>query len=59
MTKKDYKIVANSIAVVLNNERNEFSITIAKQIADELARQFAANNSRFNANKFYEACGIK
>ena len=58
MTKKDYKIVANSIAVVLNNERNEFSI-IAKQIADELARQFAANNSRFNANKFYEACGIK
>ncbi len=60
MTKKDYVLIANAI-----NKESERSLgdnisrTTYCAIVDNLVYVFSLDNPRFNAKKFYDACGLR
>ena len=53
MTKKDYAIIAKAIA-------NTYDISDIGRasVANEIARALAADNPRFDRNRFLTACGV-
>lgn len=56
MTRKDYVVIA---AIIRSNmdRANEDERWRLQVVADELASAFAAENPRFDTDKFLEACG--
>lgn len=56
MTRKDYVAVAKIIA---DNDSGMSIWTVRARIADALAEMFAADNPRFDRERFLKACGIK
>lgn len=68
MTKKDFELIAQSIANVRNNYINAMGsmpdgtnsyINSLNDASIELARQCGWDNPRFNKPKFLSACGVK
>jgi hypothetical protein len=57
MTRKDYQAVARVIRFNYENSDDQAKSNI-REIARELADHFKTDNSRFDRQKFYEACGI-
>lgn len=68
MTRKDYELIAKAIA--LNNPDTWQDATIGntpygdgwrnaiRLTAAAMARELAANNARFDKNRFLQACGV-
>ena len=57
MTKKDYKLIALSIATVKASSEVH-NHPMIKWVAEELADNLAQDNPRFDKNKFLAACGF-
>ncbi len=51
-TKKDFIQAANMIANMADRAE-------AKKLAEGMAKIFAAQNSRFNYRRFYDACRVE
>lgn len=61
MTRKDYQAIAKAIAKVRADRRGGYGLDIEarhaiEEIEDGLAAVFAADNPRFNRDKFLTAC---
>lgn len=62
MTKKYYELVAgvlNAARTVRCSEERTYRPAIVNEIALGLAREFAADNPRFDRERFMQACGLK
>jgi hypothetical protein len=58
MTRKDYQKVADIIRKHLNESWDDSSELAVGNIAQDLAGMFATDNERFDASRFYTACGL-
>ena len=59
MTRKDYQLLAGAVAVAMQRcEVSAFRDDTLRVFVDELSRRLAADNPRFDACKFREACGV-
>ena len=59
MTKKDYELIASTIAYLVETLQNSESDAVELSLVSmELARSFACDNSRFDTAKFLKACGV-
>ena len=56
MTKKDYELIARTLARFTNLQAQVEAGAAATAIADSLANAFAIYNPRFNRDKFLAAC---
>jgi predicted butyrate kinase (DUF1464 family) len=56
MTKKDYELVAASIRIVANSYTSDEAKKVTGIIAEEIARNMAKANSKFDKVKFLKAC---
>lgn len=64
MTRKDYKLIAETIAIAYKAHHSWHSDPAERQdairgLAIALAVNLQDENPRFDIRKFYEACGIK
>ena len=70
MTKKDYELIASTIAGRLDNTRNldklgwgegeiETGVAVLEDAAMFLAYDLARANDKFNRSKFLQACGLE
>jgi hypothetical protein len=59
MTKKDYKLIADTIAGVRNTYIRREPKRIIDRVVYNLGLVFRENNPRFNTEKFEEACGAQ
>jgi hypothetical protein len=55
MTRKDYELVAGVLKNLGDQTQNWQAVTLA---ATHLARAFEAQNDRFDAERFFNACGL-
>lgn len=56
MTKKDYEAVARAMNISACNYNSQHKEqAVIYEIADDLAKEFKRDNSRFNRDKFIEA----
>lgn len=66
MTKKDYELIAGAICTVSQNTKDQTINVEARagywlaleQLSRILANEFAADNPRFDRERFMRACGI-
>lgn len=65
MTKKDYQVIADTIYEVYYYQQDtdgkgskQIKQAAIKVLAESLADAFEYENSRFNRQKFYQACGF-
>ena len=62
MTRKDYKVIAESIRTVrdkcMTDGHSVYFADILEEVAEELASSMITDNPRFNRDKFREACGL-
>ena len=65
MTKKDYELIASVIATNYlhshlwsNEDKREGAETAVECIAEDMADMLAADNLRFDRNRFLRACGL-
>lgn len=60
MTRKDYQAIAVALKAELVEQRYRANGPKAvRGVAVRLAREFMADNPKFDPYKFYAACGIK
>ncbi len=63
MTRKDYVMIADAIRGAINFEtefrNNEIGADALKKLSVALALTLRADNPRFNAEIFFDACGVK
>lgn len=60
MTRKDFQLIADSIASMQLQDYTPFNQTILRTyIAKQFADALRATNSRFNRDKFMMACGAE
>ncbi len=57
MTRKDYKIIAGNLAVILQATNSKDS-TIVKTLVLDLCKDLKTDNPRFDESKFLMAVGI-
>lgn len=62
MTRKDYKIIAESIRTVrdkcISDGHSVYYADVLEEVAEELADSMLRDNPRFSRDKFREACGL-
>lgn len=58
ITKQTYELVASVIRSRIESAKYESQWDEAEEIAKVLADKFAANNPRFNRERFLIACGV-
>lgn len=58
LSRKDYVAVAEVFKYRVENAGNETELLAAELIADDIAKVFKADNSRFDTNRFLTACGF-
>ena len=58
MTRKDYEVVAASIAVGTLYYKTPAAKSMAWAIAREFAERAQRENANFDGRKFYIACGL-
>lgn len=59
MSRKDYQNMAETIRQSLDARlEGKSSGWIIEQIVDGMVQMFAANNPRFDRQRFYSACGL-
>ena len=58
MTRKDYVAIAAVIKAQADSDGNKGGHTITQNIALNIARVMAADNSRFDEARFLKACGV-
>ena len=65
MTKKDYELIAAVIATNYreshlwsNKDKREGAENSVECISEDLANMLAADNSRFDRERFLQACGL-
>ena len=56
MTRKHFEMIANAIRVTKNTTEGDDAAL--RELALNLCVEFRRENSRFNANRFLEACGL-
>lgn len=57
MTRKDYELIARSIKWEISGFYGELERTAIASTVERLARAFAAENPRFDRERFIKACG--
>jgi hypothetical protein len=62
MTRKDYKIIAESIRTVrdkcIKDGHSVYFADILEEVAEELGDSMLRDNPRFSRERFREACGL-
>jgi hypothetical protein len=56
MTRKHFELIANAIRVTKNTKAGDDAAL--RELALNLCVEFRRENSRFNANRFLEVCGL-
>jgi hypothetical protein len=63
MTRKDYVLIAEAIKGAVNYEQNfnnnEAGAEALQKFSVMLSALFMADNPRFDANRFFDACEVK
>ena len=58
MTRKDYEAIAERIARSVDKYQYDEGKNILAELVEDLAEEFAEENSRFNRDLFVKACGL-
>ena len=59
MTRKDFQLIADTIAEMNENHPEFHRIGVSAIVAHRLADALAGTNDRFDREKFLTACGVK
>lgn len=60
LTRRDYEMIAGTIRVTMDRAaaREHPVESVRRELAGRLARRFEADNQRFDAQRFVDACGV-
>jgi hypothetical protein len=68
MTRKDYELVAETLkemnegltynATTFNSSGADYSLSVMRELVNNLSDKLQGENSRFDRTKFWKACGL-
>jgi hypothetical protein len=68
MTRKDYKMIAETLkemyggltynATTFNSSGADYSLSVMRELVNNLSDKLQVDNPRFDRGKFWKACGL-